>query len=175
MAEHIYGVQMLAIAMYSEYNYDIDIKKVITMLALHELEEIAIGDLTMFQISKEDKKVKGHEAIKEILKNLISKNQIENLIFEFDERKTPEALFAYYCDKLECDIQAKLYDLQGCVDLNHQEGNNALNDPKVQEFMKTGKSWSEMWMLFSQQNYNYDDNFLEVSNYALNNNIEKDS
>ena len=28
VAEHVYGVQMLAIAMYSEYNYDIDIKKV---------------------------------------------------------------------------------------------------------------------------------------------------
>ena len=25
VAEHVYGVQMLAIAMYSEYNYDIDI------------------------------------------------------------------------------------------------------------------------------------------------------
>ena len=46
IAEHVYGVQMLAIAMYSEYKYDIDIKKVIFMLAIHELEEIYIGDLT---------------------------------------------------------------------------------------------------------------------------------
>ena len=35
IAEHIYGVQMLAIAMWSEYKYDIDIMKVITMLAVH--------------------------------------------------------------------------------------------------------------------------------------------
>ena len=40
VAEHIYGVQMLALAMYSEYKYDIDIKKVIVMLSIHELEEI---------------------------------------------------------------------------------------------------------------------------------------
>ena len=40
VAEHIYGVQMLALAMYSEYQYDIDITKVILMLAIHELEEI---------------------------------------------------------------------------------------------------------------------------------------
>ena len=42
---------MLAIAMKSEYQYDIDIEKVILMLAVHELEEIVIGDLTLFQIT----------------------------------------------------------------------------------------------------------------------------
>ena len=55
VAEHIFGVQMLAIAMKSEYEYDIDIMKVIFMLAVHELGEIVIGDKTMFEISKEKK------------------------------------------------------------------------------------------------------------------------
>ena len=53
VAEHIYGVQMLAIAMQSEFEYDIDIKKVIFMLAIHELGETVIGDLIQFQITKE--------------------------------------------------------------------------------------------------------------------------
>ena len=55
VAEHIYGVQMLAIAMWSEYKYPIDIAKVIMMLAIHELEEVVIGDLTKFQIDKAQK------------------------------------------------------------------------------------------------------------------------
>ena len=55
VAEHIYGVQMLALAMKSEYQYDIDIMKVILMLAIHELGETIIGDLTQFQISKTEK------------------------------------------------------------------------------------------------------------------------
>ena len=38
IAEHVYGVQMLAIAMASEYKYEIDLEKVILMLAIHELE-----------------------------------------------------------------------------------------------------------------------------------------
>jgi len=42
VAEHIYGVQMLALAMKSEYEYDIDIMKVIYMLAIHELGETII-------------------------------------------------------------------------------------------------------------------------------------
>mgnify|MGYP003307729239 FL=1 len=30
IAEHIFGTQMLAVAMWSEYGYDIDLKKVLT-------------------------------------------------------------------------------------------------------------------------------------------------
>ena len=69
VAEHIYSVQMLAIAMKSEFHYDIDIMKVVLMLAVHELGETVIGDLTMFQISKEEKEKLEHEAVKEIFEN----------------------------------------------------------------------------------------------------------
>ena len=36
--------------------------------------------------------------------------QIEELFLEFDAHETKEAKFAYMCDKLECDLQCKLYD-----------------------------------------------------------------
>ena len=45
VAVHIWGTQMLAIAMKSEFEYDIDIIKVIYMLAIHELGETVIGDI----------------------------------------------------------------------------------------------------------------------------------
>ena len=171
IAEHVFGVQMLAIAIYSEYKYDIDIFKVIFMLAIHELEEIYIGDLTQFQISKEEKEKLGHEAVEKILSNLINKEQIKKLIYEFDERKTKEALFAYQCDKLECDLQCKLYDEENCVDLNNQQNNNTYNIELVQELLTKEKTWSNMWLSFGQIKYKYDKNFLEISNYAKNNNI----
>lgn len=173
VAEHIYGVQMLAIAMKSEYQYDIDITKVIMMLAVHELEEIVIGDLTQFQISKEEKVKIGHAAIHEVLKDLLDKEYILELIYEFDERKTKEAIFAYSCDKLECDLQAKLYDLENCVDLNVQSSNKTFYNKEVQALLNKGYSFSEMWLTFGQNRYNYDENFMEVSNYARNNNIKK--
>ena len=167
VAEHIFWVQMLAIAMKSEYQYDIDIMKVILMIAIHELWETIIGDLTQFQISKEEKEKIEHEAVHNILKNLIDWERIENLFLEFDEHKTKESLFAYQCDKLECDLQCKLYDEEGCVDLNKQDTNTSFKDPQVQELLKTGLSWSEMRIKFWQQRYPYDKNFLAVSNYAL--------
>lgn len=68
IAEHIYGTQMLALAMKSEYQYDIDIEKVILMLAVHELEEILIRDLTLFQITKEEKQKRGHIAYRKSIR-----------------------------------------------------------------------------------------------------------
>lgn len=172
IAEHVYGVQMLAIAMKSEYEYDIDLERVIFMLAVHELGETIIGDLTQFQISKSEKEKIEHEAVHNILQGLLDGKIIEELFLEFDERKTKESLFAYQCDKLECDLQCKLYDQEHCVDLNNQENNNTKENERVKKLLETGESWSTMWLKFGQQTYPYDDNFKAVSTYALNNNIE---
>ena len=171
VAEHIFGVQMLAIAMKSEYEYDIDILKVIYMIAIHELGETVIGDLTQFQISKEEKEKIEHEAVHKILGGLLDGKFIEELFLEFDSHSTKEAFYAYECDKLECDLQSKLYDEEGCVDLLHQEGNTTMNNKRVQELLQNGASFSTMWLKFGQQVYPYDDNFRAVSEYAINNEI----
>ena len=173
VAEHIFGVQMIAIAMKSEYEYDIDIMKVVFMLAVHELGEIVIGDLTMFEISKEEKAKREKEAVHKILCGLLDGKEIENLFKEFDSHSTKEAMFAYQCDKLECDLQSKLYDEEGCVDLNKQESNDLLENELVKKLLSEEKSWSRMWLRFGQTVYPYDDNFKNVSKYALNNNIIK--
>ncbi len=173
VAEHVYGVQMLALAMKSEYKYDIDIMKVILMLSIHELGETIIGDLTLFQIDKKEKEKIEHAAVHNILSSLLDGEQIEKLFIEFDEQKTKEAIFAYQCDKLECDLQCKLYDEESCVDLTKQPENDVINNEKIKDLLECNKSWSRMWLKFGQQIYPYDNNFMAVSNYALNNSIAK--
>ena len=171
VAEHVFGVQMLALSMKSEYQYDIDIMKVLFMLAIHEIGESVIGDLTLFDISAAEKEKIEHEAVCKILNGLLDGKQINELFLEFDKRETLEAKFAYQCDKLECDLQCKLYDEEGCVDLNRQENNKSMNDPVVKGMLEKGSTWSQMWLDFGQQRYPYDDNFKSVSTYAKNNKI----
>ena len=173
IAEHVYGVQMLALAMYSEFKYDIDIKKVIYMLAIHEIGETVIGDITQFQMNKEEKEKLEHEAVHEILNSLLNGKEIEDLFLEFDSHKTKEAFFAYECDKLECDLQCKIYDEENTVDLNSQLDNPILKNEIVKKRIDEGDSWSEMWLRFGQQVYPYDNNFKSVSNYALTHKITK--
>lgn len=171
IAEHIYGVQMLAIAMWSEYKYDIDIMKVITMIAVHETEELVIGDFTPFQMSKEEKNKIGNIAVKKIFSVLANAQSIENLIYEFNDRKTKEAKFAHFCDKLECDIQCKLYDEECKINMNNQKALKSINDQYVNKLVENSSSLSEMWIKYGQNKASYDDNFLSVSNYVLNNKL----
>ena len=173
VAEHIYGTQMLAISMYSEYNYDINILKVILMLAIHETEENIIGDLTLFDINKQEKKGIGHEAIFDVFSSLTNKEELINLVLEFDECMTKEAKFAFWCDKLECDIMSKLYDEENCIDLTKQDNNKTFFNDDVQTLLKTEKSFSGMWLKFGQQRYNYDENFFDVSSFVKTNSILK--
>ena len=171
VAEHIFGTQMLAIAMKSEYQYDVDIMKVIYMLAIHELGEIIISDLTPFDISIEKKEEIEHKAVHDILKELIDGEEIEKLFLEFDAHQTKESRFAFQCDKLECDLQCKLYDQENCVDLKKQDNNEIMDDELVRKMVSKGDSWSSMWLEYGQIKYPYDENFKAVSNYAKNNKI----
>ncbi len=171
VAEHIYSTQMLAIAMYSEFDYDLDLAKVIKMLAIHELEETIIGDFTPYQLEPKKKIELGHKAILKALEPLSDGKHWIDLIMEFDARKTKEALFAYQCDKLECDLQAKLYDENNHVDLNDQKSNKAIENENVKHLLEKGYSFSQMWIKNDLNIINFDENFRKVNEFAFNNNI----
>ena len=171
VAEHIYGVQMLAISIYYQLGYKLDIMKVIYMLAVHELEEIEIGDLAFFETTREEKLIKGKKATDYILKDLLGKDEISALLDEYNERTTEEAKFAYHCDKLECDIQMKLYDQEGCFDLNNQPNNPILNNPNVRKVLDSEKNISNAWIEFDRSKYEDDKNFIAIIDYLKENEI----
>lgn len=170
IAEHVFGVEQLAIIMYLTYKEDyeeIDLNKVILMLAIHETEEAFIGDITMFQKERETKEERGHKAIHEYFSRFMDGKMLEDIILEFDKKETKEAKFAYQCDKLECDIQAGLYN--DYVDLNNQEDNKTFHDERVQKLLIQGMNFGEMWLSFGQEIYPYDNNFTKVSEFTKKN------
>ncbi len=110
IAEHIYGTCILAISIDSEFNTGIDLNKVLKMLVLHELEEVIIGDITPYdKVTEEEKLNLGRKAVSEVLDGLIKKEEYEELLNEFNAHESKEAKFAFCCDKLEADLQAKKY------------------------------------------------------------------
>lgn len=165
VAEHIYGTQMLAIAIYFQFNYKLDLNKIIYMLAIHELEEIEIGDLAFFETTKEDKLIKGKNATDYLLKDLLGKEEITVLLDEYNAQVTEEAKFAYHCDKLECDIQMKLYDQEGCFNINNQPNNPILNNPDVRKVLDSEKNISNAWIEFDRNKFEDDKNFITIIDY----------
>ena len=175
VAEHIYGTCMLAIALDSEYDFNIDIKKAILMLTIHELEECYIGDLTPFDnITREEKIKKGEQAVSEILSGLVKKEEYLDLTKEYNAKKTPEAIFASNCDKLEMLLQMKIYEEKGYSDINLDENKILLENNWVKKLMNNGaSSIADLFFDFHTPSFNEDIVFKNISNYAKLNFITK--
>ena len=169
IAEHVYGTCILALSIDSEFKTDLDINKVIKMLVLHELGEVIIGDITPFDnITPEEKMKKEHEAMREVIGDLVNQEEFLLLLFEFDEKKTKEAIFAHHCDKLEADIQAKVYQDMGCQHpLDEQENNVVFKSNKVQQMVKDGAQTAfDIWYEWDKSLYYDDEDFARLLDYV---------
>jgi len=161
VAEHVFGSIMVAIGMKSEYSEeykDVNLERVALMISVHELDKAFMQDYSLKQITKEERR----NALVKALDGLAMKDDLLNLIDEFNARETEDAKFAYTCNEFESDLQSKIYDKKGYVDVN-----NGFVDPYFKDYYGKGMSWSEMWMRANRERCNYDDNFMSVSDEAI--------
>ena len=163
VAEHIYGCLMLAIAIDSEYQLRLDMYKVLKMLALHELEETLMKDFTIRDaISAEQKMIMGRKCVEKATEGLAKQEEICKLLEEFNAHQTKESLFAYHIDKIECDFQAKLYDLKGSFHLEKAlEDLKYFGDRKI-EIKNKVKTASDIWIEYDKPRYENDDIFKQL-------------
>lgn len=175
IAEHVYGTCILAISLDSEFDFNIDINKVLKMLIIHEIGEVIIGDITPFDnISPEEKMEREHNAVIKVAGNLLKKEEIISLLFEFDAKSTDEAIFAYYCDKLEADLQSKVYQDMGYHNpLDQQVNNLAMKNKKSIELLKNGaKTAFDIWYGWDKSIYSKNEIFLKMLDFAKENNTK---
>ena len=164
-AEHIYGTLILALAIDSEYKLNLDMYKVLKMLTLHELEEILMPDFTIrSNITLEEKKMLGKKCVNKVVSGLIKQEEIEELLNEFNERETKEAKFCYLIDKIECDFQAKMYDLEGVMDFEKTSEDLKYYGDRAKEIEENSKVASDFWIEYDKPKYNDDSIFKELIN-----------
>ncbi len=160
VAEHIYGTLILGIMIASEYELNLDMEKVLKILTLHETEEIIMGDLTIrSNITREEKLKLGRECVSKITKNLLKKQEIDNLLEEFNERKTKEAKFCYKVDKIECDFQIKIYDLQKAMSYEKAKEDLKYYGDRAEIVSKNAKTASDFWIEYDKIIYQGDEIF----------------
>ena len=173
IAEHVYGTCILAIGMQSEFPHDIDFNKTLKMLVLHEIGEAIIGDITPTDgYTEEEKERIEHEAMAQVLSTLNDKDELLNLLLEFDEHKTKESLFAAKIDKLEADIMAKKYQEQGfynqeCWDkfINKTPRLKKLHDEGVENKM------FNYWYIYDRPKFVDDESFLGLQDKLKNEDV----
>ena len=170
VAEHVYDTCILAIAIDSEYNLELDLKRVLEMLIIHELEEIVIGDITPFDNVTEQEKLEiGKKAVLDILSSLTKKEEYISLTNEFNARETKEAKFAHLCDKLDFDIQMKLYTDKGLITLDKNYDSPVFKSKKIKEILANGaKTPCDVFYEYDVCKYNTSNEFKSLLDYSYN-------
>jgi putative hydrolase of HD superfamily len=168
VAEHSHGAQMLAYAVWENFKDeypDVDIGRVISMLAFHEIEEIIIPDYTpLDKIPKAERRRQGKEAVDKVAGVLPESDFMRGLIEECEEARTPDARFAKMVDSLEAGLQCQIYDERGEIDLSNPEAREALKSHDIKG--RGHDCLSDSWLANCCENYGYDENFIEVATQA---------
>lgn len=116
--------------------------------------------------------------MREVLGNLSDNDLLLNLLFNFDNKSYNEDVFAYFCDKLEADLQSKIYQDSGAHhSLDDQAGNCVFDSSKAQEILNNGaKTAFDVWYFYDLPIYENNQDFPEFSdllNYIKENYLVK--
>ena len=136
--EHIYGCLVLSLGLESEYGYSVDFDKVRKMLIIHETGEIIIGDITEWDMPKEEKERIEREAVVKLLSKLPNGEELIKLLDEFNGHMSLESEYAYLIDKIEYDMQVKMYDRDHKYDFNNVPSNVVTNSSSVRSIIEKG-------------------------------------
>ena len=100
-AEHAWHMAIMVLLLKEYSNTDIDVLRTISMLLIHDLVEVYAGDT--YAYDEEGKKTQAERESKaaDKLYSLLPEDQedyLKSLWLEFEEQKTPEAIFARTMD-----------------------------------------------------------------------------
>ena len=114
VADHTLQLIMLASVITKELKIDIDYKKLIDMLIIHDLGETIVGDISEVELNRQEKKIEEAKAIKELLNTLSEENSeyYYKLWLEMESKSTETSKFAYLLDKIDAVIKAGIYEEQ---------------------------------------------------------------
>ena len=125
VAEHSYGVALVALALADLVNSEtdsfddqilLDLGKVLTIALLHDLAEVRLTDLPVTAVRLFPGEAKSRAeamAIGELLAPLPEAGRLQALWQEFEDRSSPEGRLARDADKLEMMVQCLRYEQAG--------------------------------------------------------------
>lgn len=120
VADHCFGMFILAWLIMDKFSLELDVVKVFKMIIGHEFGEVYGGDMTPVDgISEEEKYQIEHESVLRIFKDFPGGNSYIEIWEEYAAKETREARFVAQVDKLEMAFQGSIYMMQHQKDLEH--------------------------------------------------------
>ncbi|MBR3600367.1 MAG: HD domain-containing protein, partial [Lachnospiraceae bacterium] len=103
-AEHSWHLALMTLLLSEHANTEIDVQKVISMVLIHDIVEIDAGDTYAYDEAAKLSQREREEKAADRIFNLLPQDQADKLRAiweEFEEWKTPEALFARTLDNAQ--------------------------------------------------------------------------
>ena len=130
-ADHSFGVALLTMMLAPK---KLNKQKCIELALIHDLAEIYAGDFTPHDnISPQNKEKLEREGALRLSQEL-NWPELTDMVAEYNDKKTPEAVFVCLIDKLETLMTAKYYD-----------NNNRSSDKLTNEFSAYAKRYIQQF------------------------------
>lgn len=148
-AEHSWHVALMAQVLAPYVEADVDINRAVTMLLLHDIVEIDAGDTFAFDThdnlsQQAEKELKAAERIFGLLPSTQGEHFLSTWL-EFEEAKTPDAIFAKSMDRVLPLIQ----------NMQNDGGSWAQNKVRKQQVLNRNKHLAQcapkLWLFVQQQ------------------------
>jgi putative hydrolase of HD superfamily len=113
VAEHTFGVALMALFLAQAALPKLDAGKVLQMALLHDIGEVYAGDIIPEDnLSPEEKRQREQASVNQVLNKLPAGEQYIQVWEEFERGESAEAQFVRQIDKLEMALQACVYEHQ---------------------------------------------------------------
>jgi putative hydrolase of HD superfamily len=138
IADHSFGVALLALFFSAEFSFEGDRSKLLSLALIHDLGEALIGDRIVFDSAeKTSQKQRDELAAFEVMEaHLNQKLPLSAMFRELEAGQTPESRLIRQLDKLEMLITALFYQNELSPERFEQFANSALKaleDPRLQQ------------------------------------------
>ena len=143
VAEHSFGVTLLAMFLAERHFPSADLLKVIRIALIHEAGEIYAGDITPVDgVSPEEKHRRERESALEVFSSLERGGEYFTLWEEFETNRTPEAKLVRQADRLEMLLQARYYQKLGYWNFDEffRNADALIGSPELRPFFEELKS-----------------------------------
>ena len=146
VAEHSFGVAVLALWLVDAYYPELDAGKVLRMALLHDIGEIYAGDLIPSDsVSPQEKHQREEQSVDKVLAKLPAGDVYRAVWGEFEAGDSPEARLVRQVDRLEMGFQAGVYASQGLARLGEfsASARRELSDSVLIELMEAVDSLAQ--------------------------------
>lgn len=118
VAEHSYGVAMLAMVVRDRFFPHLDSDRLLRLALIHDIGEVHAGDITIHDgVSEGEKLDRERRSVDRLIEGLAGGERYRALWEEYEAQASPEAVLVRQLDRLEMALQALVYEHSRTLDL----------------------------------------------------------